>query len=345
MASVIYLTDTRFGQQAWKHPSARHRCYHYADALLALGHTAAVVPLDRVNDKVLKGFDHAVFHRPTYSKRFDCAFNSCVKASVCTHADYDDLIFDSDVAKYSPLYIEGTRSIGKVENQFRLNMKAANYFDNFISSTQFLADRLRQLFPHARLTVLHNSLPRLFTCPSVNRLPGDIPTIGYFPGSNGHGEDFKLVQPALLKVLSDSNARLLIVGRLNHRYYSGVPDVHSVPFSTYNNYLSLLASVDLSIAPLVDNVFSQSKSAVKLIESVAVGTPIVATANQDVIDHSNSMSTAVYDKSQWQQCLSKALSKVVSSTEPCGEKAKKIAEKYSVNSRMPVLLEHFQCAA
>ena len=345
MASVIYLTDTRFGQQAWKHPSARHRCYHYADALLALGHTAAVAPLDRVSDVMLKRFDHAIFHRPIYSKRFERVFNSCLEASVRTHVDYDDLIFDPDVAKHSPLFIEGARSIEKVEDHFRLNMKAASYFDSFISSTRFLAERLRQLFPIKHLTILPNSLPRLFTCPVVSRFPDDIPTIGYYPGSNGHGEDFKLVKPALLEVLNDSNARLLIAGRLNQRYYSELSDVHYVPFTTYNNYLSLLARVDVSIAPLVDNVFSQCKSAVKLIESVAVGTPIVATSIQDVIDHSNSMSVVVHDKNQWQQCLTKALTKVVSNAEPRGEKVKTIAAQFSVNNRVPVLLEHLQCVA
>ena len=138
MASVIYLTDTRYGQRAWQHPSARHRCYHYADALLFQGANASVLPIDQVTGAVLKGVDHVIFHRPVLSKRFSRAINYCRDADVQIHADYDDLIFNPDFASYSPQHISGGKDIVKVQQQFESTHSAAQCFNSFLVSTAYL---------------------------------------------------------------------------------------------------------------------------------------------------------------------------------------------------------------
>lgn len=349
MASVIYLTDTRFGQHAWHHPSARHRCYHYSDALLANRRRSAVMAMDRVSVPMLSGFDHVVFHRPAYNKRFVHAMDCCAKASVKIHADYDDLIFQPDYAQHSPLYVNGKRSLVKVAEQFDMNYKAARYFSNFISSTRFLEARLREVFSGALVTVVPNSLPRLFYPPVKSVQQGFGLTIGYFPGSSGHDEDFKTISAALSEVLNDG-VRLLIVGRINSDSYQGLSNVYRAPFADYGDYLDLLSKVDVSIAPLVDNTFNQSKSAVKLIESVSVGTPIVASANLDMHDHSNPLASLVGNSNDWKVALDERLSqsKAQSDKQHMGVKneiVNSLIERFSVASRLSLLDEHLQCAA
>ncbi len=343
MASVIYLTDTRFGQRDWEHPSARHRCYHYADALLAGGDHSVVMPMDRVNVQKLKNFDHVIFHRPTYNKRFIHALNCCKRASVRMHADYDDLVFRSQYAKYSPLYINGNRTLERVEAHFDENLRAAGCFNSFITSTTFLKKQLREVVPVSQITVLPNSLPRVFP-PAVSDCRQSIPTIGYFPGSSGHGEDFKSIYSTLSQVLL-GNVRLLIVGRMNSRDYAGLPNVFHVPFTGYNNYLKLLSRVDVSVAPLIDTVFNQAKSAVKLIESVSVGTPIVATKNQDMEDHLNPMTTLIGAGEDWSHPLLRWISLAQQESEVCSSTASiaSLAERYGVDSRVPLLKAHLSC--
>jgi len=298
VTSVIYLTDTRFGQQAWEHPSARHRCYHFADALLASGSRSAVVPMERVSTKMIKKFDHVVFHRPSNNNRFKHALSCCRKLPVRLHADYDDLIFHPEYAGHSPLHVTGSRSLEKVTRHFQKNYEAAQHFDSFILSTRFLHQKLLEIFPDVSACVVNNSLPRLFKRPHSASRPDSPMTIGYFPGSNGHGEDFSSVKAALKRV-ADDDVRVLITGRLHRRYFEGIANVIHLPFVDYKKYLQLLSSVDISIAPLTNNVFNHSKSAVKLIESVSVATPIVTSINTDVCDHKNPMSTILGENDDW----------------------------------------------
>lgn len=348
MASVIYLTDTRYGQTAWQHPSARHRCYHYADALLADRGSSVVTSMECLTPDLLKKFDHVVFHRPVWNKRFEHALKICRQATVAIHADYDDLVFHPDFAPHSPLYVSGNRAINKVEHQFEKTHKAAGCFDSFLVSTVYLDEQLRAVFPQAVTSVLPNSLPLYFVSPATPRINSEQKTIGYFPGSRGHAEDFKTVVPAL-KEITGPDVRLLIAGRVNESDYAGLDNVVCLPFTDYSNYLQLLSLVDVSIAPLVDNIFNRSKSAVKLIESVSVGTPVVATANRDMQDHANDLAFIVDGSTpaaagEWVESLTAALSQASG----CINKntlVAELAERYSVKARMPVLREHLQCAA
>ena len=343
MASVIYLTDTRYGQSAWQHPSARHRCFHYADALLADRENSVVMSMERISPDIIKKYNHAVFHRPIWNARFVHALKCCRRESVKIHADYDDLIFHPEFAQHSPLYLTGNRAIDKVERQFENTHKAAQRFDSFLISTDYLNEKLRSVFPQAKTSVLPNSLPLYFTPPSANVKNEELKTIGYFPGSRGHGKDLKSVIPAL-KEITSANVRLLIVGRVNECDYAELENVVHLPFANYSDYLQLLSLVDVSIAPLTDNVFNRSKSAVKLIESVSVGTPVVASTNRDMQDHSNELAMLVTDESEWVEFLGDALDMSTYSADR-ESLASELAERFSVKSRMPVLQEHLRCAA
>ncbi len=344
MASVIYLTDNRFGRRAWDHPSARHRCYHYADALLAVGENSSVVPMESVSVEMLAGFEHAIFHRPTDNGRFRHALKCCQSASIQIHADYDDLVFLSEFAECSPLFINGNQSIDKVKNQFARNHRAASCFKNFISSTEYLGTKLQKEFPESLVSVVPNSLPRLFNAPSIN-IDSNAPlTVGYFPGSKSHAKDFKVIYESLRDLLI-GDIRLLIAGRMDKRDYSGLDNVTYVPFTGYDDYLRMLSMVDLSVAPLVENVFNESKSAVKLIESVSVGTPVLATENQDMRDHENSLSVLINHAANWRQSLHETLYTAREMREQHKAAAMELADQYSVKSRLPLLREHLQCAA
>ena len=343
MAPVIYLTDTRYGQRAWQHPSARHRCFHYADALLAAGDSAVVASMEHITQELLQSYDHVVFHRPVWNKRFEHAVKCCNDASVQIHADYDDLIFHRDFAQYSPLYVSGNRAIDKVERQFENTFKAARCFDSFLVSTAFLDEKLRGIFPRAKISVLPNSLPLYFLPPVMRKNSDESKTIGYFPGSRGHAKDLRTIIPALKEIISD-DVRLLIVGRVNKGDYADFENVMHLPFAGYRDYLQLLAQVDVSIAPLVDNVFNQSKSAVKLIESVSVGTPVVASTNQDMQDHANELASLVSDTDGWFNALSGVLANSITS-ENKGTLVEELTERFSVRARMPLLQEHLQCVA
>ena len=353
-SAALYVTDTRHGHHAWHDPSARHRCYHFADALVQEGWSASVVHIDSLTASIIGRFRHVIFHRPKYSPRFARALAICRRCDVSVHADYDDLIFDPELAEHSPLFINGNRPLSKVKRYFEDNRSAMENFDSIIVSTSALCKHLRRQLPHVNASVLPNSLPRLFQPPRVQPPRVQPPhldkpqversrdcsfVIGYFPGSNSHNHDIEMVFDALGQLLTDKpHCRLVVVGKMADKRLSSLSrQVEFKPFVDYNQYLYQLAQVDLSIAPLQKNIFNDSKSAVKLIESVAVGTPILASENPDMADHMNSMSVLVRDASDWLakllQCIERNACFDCSASE-------QLRVRYSVSSRLPILQQH-----
>lgn len=341
---ILYVTDSRHGHRAWQDPSARHRVYHYADAMAASGFDSRVVHIDDVNSALLVNTDHVIFHRPKMTERFKRAYDSCVQSAAVVHADYDDLIFDASVAEHSPLYLNGNTPLSRVVEYFGRNYQAAMLFDNILVSTRYLEDWFAKLNSGARVSVLPNVLPRLFEVPASVRTSSDYFTIGYFPGSNSHGHDVKMIKDAMTGILNRfRNSRFVVAGRLNKTELGlDHPRIEFLPYMDYSKYLSLLSAVDLSIAPLEKNLFNEAKSAVKLIESAAAGTPILVSANQDMIDHSNTLSTIVESANDWEPALDCAINnrRAISHGE-----ATEHAVQYSVQNRLTILQSHLLCAA
>lgn len=341
---ILYVTDSRHGHRAWFDPSARHRVYHYADGLTASGCYARVAHVENITPSLVRSVDHIIFHRPKFTGRFEVALKICRQSQAVLHADYDDLIFDSDFAEFSPMYLNGNRPLSKVTEYFERNFEAAVKFDNFLVSTRYLSICLKKCIPGARVTTLPNSLPRHFK-PVERKQP--LPerfTIGYFPGSNSHGHDLNMIGDALASFLHKSKqCRLVIAGQFNKDEIKNAGlEAELLPYMDYRKYLSLLSMVNVSIAPLEKNPFNEAKSAVKLIESVAVGTPILVSENPDMVDHHNSLSTIVEKPSDWELTLHRSMDQALASGKLVDEA---LRSKYSVFNRLPLLEEHLQCAA
>ena len=110
-------------------------------------------------------------------------------------------------------------------------------------------------------------------------------TIGYFSGTSSHQEDFALVRPALLKFLKNHRETRLLIGgefKLDDELYGLLETgkLKLVPKVDYATLQYLQASVDVVLAPLVENDFSNCKSALKVYEAGVVCTPACASATE-----------------------------------------------------------------
>lgn len=104
--------------------------------------------------------------------------------------------------------------------------------------------------------------------------------IGYFSGSITHNDDFNMVLPSIIRVLeARPQVKLRVVGELD------IPKelepyrerVLQSGFCAWEQLAELLASVDVSIAPLRRSVFNEAKSENKWVEASLVKVPTVAS--------------------------------------------------------------------
>lgn len=107
-------------------------------------------------------------------------------------------------------------------------------------------------------------------------------TVAYFSGTDSHSSDFSLVEGAVLHFLTDhSDARLLLVGclELSDEMMECYRDGRLIllPLVSYTTLQCLQASVDVVLAPLVIDDFTNCKSALKVFEAGVVETPACAS--------------------------------------------------------------------
>ena len=107
-------------------------------------------------------------------------------------------------------------------------------------------------------------------------------TLGYFSGTESHAKDFEQMQAALVRFLRERNdARLLLVGRfalpedIQQLYVDD--KVRLLPFMDYTTMQLVQATCDVALAPLVVDEFTNCKSALKVFEAGACGTPSIAS--------------------------------------------------------------------
>lgn len=106
--------------------------------------------------------------------------------------------------------------------------------------------------------------------------------IGYFSGTASHQDDFELVRPALLRLLAeDSNTCLLLGGHLNIDDqlwpYLQSGQLVLMPRVDYVTLQYLQSAVDVVLAPLVIDDFTNCKSALKVFEAGVMGTTACAS--------------------------------------------------------------------
>ena len=206
--------------------------------------------------------------------------------------DCDDLVFDID---YVHLILDtldqDTKTSANWDGWYaycgRLEA-VARLCDAGITTNAFLAERMREVVG-GPVHVVPNFLNRhqqevsdlLLGAKRSRGFAGDGTVgIGYFSGSPTHNRDFAIAAPALARLLeSDPDVRVRVVGFMDTTGPLGAHAnrVEMVPLHDWVNLQRLIAEMEINIAPLQDNVFTNCKSELKFFEAAAVGTWTVAT--------------------------------------------------------------------
>jgi len=281
----------------------RYRCFNPVDAIgRAHGELSAAYfflsdfeVIDNLSDLA----DALVVSRVPYDVVVDRAFRAFHQSGKPVYFDIDDLVVDP---RYASLVASNLsyRLVGKELNSWTaftgnigLALAAA---DGVTTTTPFLAERIRESFPDASVTVVPNSLnhAQLEVSERAYRertSSGAGLALGYFSGSPSHAHDFAVAGEGIVSFLKDSpSSTLTVVGFLE--LPASFRDVEGqVRRLAYMDFLELqgaLSRVDLNLAPLQASAFTHSKSELKYFEAAAVGTPTLASRApvfESAIDH------------------------------------------------------------
>lgn len=135
--------------------------------------------------------------------------------------------------------------------------------------------------------------------------------IGYFSGSPTHARDFAVAEPAIIKTMeTDPRIVLRLVGFLEPtealaRYRDRI-EVY--PLQDFLNLQRLISEVEINIAPLQQNSFSNSKSELKFFEAAICGTLTLATPTFSFRNNISHRETGLLVPSyNWDQALQEAV--------------------------------------
>ena len=199
--------------------------------------------------------------------------------------DLDDLIFDY---RDLPLLMRSTnsRNVPYWLGYFWGIRRIAKHADGFLATNDFLAKKLKRSF-RKPVAVIPNSLSAVQVAYSDEKhlkkaKPHKGFILGYFSGSPTHAKDFRLIEPEILKFLEDHrDAKLKVVGYMDFSSRAKkLLDEKRIIFEKPVDFEKLqekIAEVDVNLAPLVENDFTNCKSELKFFEAAAVETTTIAS--------------------------------------------------------------------
>ena len=302
-ADVLFINGTFL-----PHP-ARYRVTHQKEQLFAYNVTSSEVFYEDLKLEYVKQYRVFIFFRCPINETIEEFIKLARKYNKTVLFDIDDLVIDKKytsqikylktmTADELKLYDEGVEKIQKL-----LRM-----CDAAITSTDKLAEELKNYVPEVFINrnvasqdmvalsegafkyrdKVYQSKDRTnkqikkFIKSSINerRKRKHVIRIGYFSGSITHNDDFEYITPVLKEIMEKySNVELHITGELDipDEFKSFKERIITRGFVNWKELPNLISSVDINIAPLVDNIFNEAKSEIKWIEAALVKVPTIAS--------------------------------------------------------------------
>jgi glycosyltransferase involved in cell wall biosynthesis len=269
----------------------RYRVYNMVEALRAApetGLTASWFALCEADVlmRLLPRIDVLVIARVQYDYQVANLIARARALRVRVLADFDDLVFD---VRYAHLLSVNNDHDTTVEEywqgvfaQLGRMQATLSLCDGGITTNGFLAEKMARIVD-GPVRIVPNFLNRrqqelsrrLLDAKRARNFDADgRVTIGYFSGTPTHNLDFEAALPALIELMrEDEDVGIRIVGCM--RAFDSLAEfserVDWVGLQDWLNLQVKIAEVEINIAPLQQNDFTNCKSELKFFEAAAVG--------------------------------------------------------------------------
>ncbi|MFA7494937.1 MAG: glycosyltransferase [Acidithiobacillus sp.] len=337
----------------------RYRAHNMSEALNFLSDRSVSASYFFLSDlpnvrSIVDAADLLVICRSRYSLQLNCLIQRfrCQRKKVLF--DIDDLVFDVDYAHLLINSLANNGASSLVMDQWFAYISrmgaALKMCDGAITTNNFLASRVTEFSGLSAAVVPNflNSAQQLYSDTIYSaKTNGEFSTngkrtLGYFSGSPSHKLDFALVVPSLAQLLEDDESIELVVAgyiELEHSLSKFGNRIRYYPFQDYVNLQKLIASVDLNLVPLQDNIFTNCKSELKYFEAGVVGVPSVAspvfTYRGSISHGENGYLARSY---QWTETIARALDDISSSKRIANCARSHSQSNYSWDSQFDTIL-------
>lgn len=283
MKTILFLIENK------KSPQYRYRVKNVMEALEASQKYKAKLLLTHEirPEKKLPDFDLLVILRQTAKQPEILEFIQKTKeAGRKVLFDLDDLVFNYKDLLLLTWTIRARNVLYWLGYTYGVR-RIAKKVDGFVTTNEFLSKKLERSFGKP-CVVIRNSLNQTqvevsdkLVQESAKRKSEGF-KIGYFSGSPTHERDLALIEPEIMKFMKQhADVKLEIVGYMkfseNIKELADQKRVISRPMMGVAELQREIAGVDVNLAPLVINDFTNSKSELKFFEAGAVETTTIAS--------------------------------------------------------------------
>jgi glycosyltransferase involved in cell wall biosynthesis len=264
----------------------RYRCLHLQEQLALLGIPSLVEPFWPGDRRPIPLCDLLVVHRVPLDGFLRRQLQRLQRCGTTVVFDTDDLVFDvREALSFSKLIGDPWLKRALYEEDLKGMSRMLEAADGAIVATEALAARARQRGKRAWVHRNAFSLEMLSAAEAAfpeRRPHGKSVVIGYAAGTPTHERDFAVVEPILRKILErHENSELRLIGHVGGG--EGWGDVSGrvsrVPFTSWQRLPSVLAELDVNLAPVESGrPFCEAKSEIKYMEAALVRVATVASA-------------------------------------------------------------------
>lgn len=290
-SSYLMIVGYHHQSNPWRQQSSWYRVLSVGQALEMQGHQVfyhAISEEDLLEKQILsQSWSSVIFHRVDDGAIFRRLLKVCHEKKIPTVMDIDDLVFDEVILDTHFACREMSWSQRRAMKEYiHRQQRAMALCDRVFVSTQelltkaltfqsaseirynWIPDFYTSFIDHDQKSVKENSTLRLF----------------YGAGSLEHQYFFKILSDGLHELFqNDRNVILYLGGGLQ------VPSVLKkfqcrivrVPKILPEAYMSLLVNMDIALAPLGEDIFSQGKSWIKGLEAICAGSYWLSSKNSN----------------------------------------------------------------
>jgi glycosyltransferase involved in cell wall biosynthesis len=281
---VAYI-GSRWGFDA---ASMRYRAHNLVEALDLAGVECMFVPQEEVQSQfsTILSHDMIVLVRRVRDDTITTLIGLARRRGLPIVFDIDDYIFDPWAMPYVEAFNDpaGRAKVLRLMDDLGACLDQCDYFTG---STPYLAEKAASKGKES--FVIHNGLnaaqllqSQLAREQRSSRGQAQGTRIGYFSGTRTHQADFRVVYPALLRLLGEQcDTRLVIVGQLDVGAFPGLApfrdQIDILPICHWSELPAVIAGVDINVIPLELTPFNEGKSNLKYYEAGLVEVPSVAS--------------------------------------------------------------------